>query len=50
MDVPVRGVPNLKAQRKNERKKSGKEPVKKIRKRQRHRVSDAGEGGFSGRM
>ena len=25
MDVPVRGVPNLKAQRKNERKKSGKE-------------------------
>lgn len=25
MDVPVRGVPNLKAQRKNERKKSGKD-------------------------
>ena len=25
MDVLVRGVPNLKAQRKNERKKSGKE-------------------------
>lgn len=25
MDVPVRGVPNLKAQRKNERKKPGKD-------------------------